>query len=135
MLAVNSALKPLAQPGIVPGGVMAIDSDPKIIYCFEGIDLLLFRNAPLIYFSRVPEAVFAIWPEPRLVAFSDHPASALSTDLDYVIEAYRLNMKGQVSEHLVKTDRLTYPGSRQGFRGTGSENHFAFDNCHKRARM
>jgi hypothetical protein len=73
LLAVNSALKPLAQAGIVPDAVMAIDSDPKIISCFEGVDLLLFENVPLIYFPRVPEAVLAIWPGPRLVAFSEHP--------------------------------------------------------------
>ena len=109
LLAVNSALKPLAQAGIVPDAVVAIDSDPKIISCFEGIDLLLFKNAPLIYFSRVPEAVFAIWPEPRLVAFSEHPASALSTALECVIEAYRLNMEGQASEQLVKLMDLLTP--------------------------
>ena len=64
---------------------------------------------PLIYFSRVLEAVLAIWPEPRLVAFSDHPASALSTALEHVIEAYRLNMEGQISEHLVKLIDLLTP--------------------------
>jgi hypothetical protein len=73
LLAVNSALKPLAQAGIVPDAVVAIDSDPKIISCFEGIDLHLFENVPLIYFPRVPKTILAIWPGPRLVAFSEHP--------------------------------------------------------------
>lgn len=74
LLAVNSALIPLAKAGIVPDAVVAIDSDPKIISCFEGIDLHLFENVPLIYFPKVPEAVLAIWPGPRLVAFSEHPS-------------------------------------------------------------
>lgn len=55
--------------------VVAIDSDPKIISCSEGTYLHLFENVPLIYFPRVPEAVLAIWPRPRLVVFSKHPAS------------------------------------------------------------
>jgi hypothetical protein len=37
-----------------------------------------------------------------------HPASAVSTALEEVVEAYRLGMEGQASEHLVKLiDLLT----------------------------
>lgn len=103
LLAVNSAVRPLTKAGIVPDAVMAMDSDPKIISCFEGIDLLLFENVPLIYFPRVPKTVLAIWPGPRLVAFSEHPASALSTNLEHV------GMEGQASEQLVKLIDLLTP--------------------------
>jgi hypothetical protein len=38
-----------------------------------------------------------------------HPASAVSTALEEVVEAYRLGMEGQASEHLVKLIDLLTP--------------------------
>jgi len=72
LVAVNSALKPLAQAGIVPDAAVAIDPDPKILSCLEGYDLECFHNVPLVYFPRVPETVLAGWPGPRLTAYSGH---------------------------------------------------------------
>lgn len=73
LIAVNSALKPLAQAGIIPDVAMVIDDDPKIISCFRGYDQTAFEHVPLIYFPRVPGSVLSIWPGPRLAAYSDHP--------------------------------------------------------------
>jgi hypothetical protein len=38
-----------------------------------------------------------------------HPASAVGTALEEVVEAYRLGMEGQASEHLVKLIDLLTP--------------------------
>jgi hypothetical protein len=38
-----------------------------------------------------------------------HPGSAVSTALEEVVEAYRLGMEGQASEHLVKLIDLLSP--------------------------
>jgi hypothetical protein len=38
-----------------------------------------------------------------------HPAPAVSTTLEKVVEAYRLGMEGQASEHLVKLIDLLTP--------------------------
>lgn len=73
LLAVNSALKPLARAGIIPDAVVVIDDDPKIISCFQDYDLSPLKKTPLIYFPRVPESVLEVWPGPRLCAYANHP--------------------------------------------------------------
>ena len=62
------------------------------------------------------------------------PASAVSTALEEVVEAYRLGMEGQASEPLVKLIDLLTPSSRQRSARNGSENHAAVGKCHKRDR-
>ena len=72
LVAVNSALKPLAQAGIYPDVVVVIDDDPKILSCFEGFDLSPSVGTSLVYFPRVPAEVLELWPGPRLAAYADH---------------------------------------------------------------
>lgn len=72
LIAVNSALKPLAQAGIVPDVAVVVDPDPKILSCFEGYETDCFADVPLVYFPRVPETVPAVWPGPRFAAYARH---------------------------------------------------------------
>ena len=74
LIAVNSAIKPLTQAGIYPDVVVVIDDDPKILTCFQDLDLEPLKAVPLVYFPRVPTDVLKLWPGPRLTSYADHPS-------------------------------------------------------------
>ena len=74
LIAVNSALKPLAQAGIIPDVTITIDDNPKIISCFQDYPLSGFKLVPMVYFPRVHKQVLKIWPGPRLTAYAEHPS-------------------------------------------------------------
>jgi hypothetical protein len=129
LVAVNSALKPLAREGIVPDVAVVIDSDPKIISCFEGYDLERFRGVPLVYFPRVPNAVPAIWPGPRLVAYSGHasyeaiskkyPRGRLFSSGSVLHTAVDLAVRMGAAEVILFGADLAFPGGIRYARGAG----------------
>ncbi len=129
LVAVNSALKPLARAGIVPDIAVVIDPDPKILSCFEGVDPEGFQDVPLVYFPRVPETVPAIWPGPRLAAYSGHasyeainqkyPRSKLFSSGSVLHTAVDLAVRmGAAAVILFGTD-LAFPGGIKYARGAG----------------
>jgi hypothetical protein len=74
LVAVDSALKPLAAAGIVPDAVVAVDPHPEdVLKQFAGFDLAPFSATPLVYFPCVHREVLDLWPGPRLTAYPDHP--------------------------------------------------------------
>ncbi len=74
LIAVDSALKPLAAAGIVPDAVVAVDAHPEnVLKLFTGFDMAPFSAIPMIYFPCVHPDVLKLWPGPRLTAYPEHP--------------------------------------------------------------
>ncbi len=73
LFAVDAALKPLMQNGIVPDVVVTIDGAPDHIIKLFDVDLSLLANTPLVYFPIVHRAVMEHWPGPRYAAYSNSP--------------------------------------------------------------
>lgn len=70
LIAASSALRPLAQAGVVPDLVVVIDgAKDLVLQHFDGLDLSVYKDVPLIYFPRVHRHVLQSWPGPRLTAF------------------------------------------------------------------
>jgi len=74
LIAVDAALKPLLQAGIVPNIVVSIDAHREgVLSLFEGIDHETGRSMTLVYFPVVHKDVLQLWPGKRLTAYSDSP--------------------------------------------------------------
>jgi hypothetical protein len=129
IVAVNSALKPLAQAGITPDVALVVDPDPKIMASFQGFDLSLFENIPLVYFPRVPKAVLEYWPGPRLTAYSKHPCYAplgqthpkgeLFASGSALHSAVDLGVKMGAASIILFGADLAFPGGQQYAEGAG----------------
>lgn len=77
IIAVDAALKPLMNAGIVPDIVVAIDGHADIYdLFFSTLDLTLLKNSALIYFPVVQTELLRHWPGHRYVAYSEAPIYA-----------------------------------------------------------
>lgn len=68
LIAVDAALKPLAQHGILPDVVVAIDEKSKSLDFFK-FDLTGLKDTRLVYFPAIGNEILRIWPGPRLAAY------------------------------------------------------------------
>jgi len=71
LIAVDAALKPLLQAGVVPDIVVSVDALEKgIAPYFEQADLKVCSEKFLVYFPVTPTVVLKLWPGKRFVADS-----------------------------------------------------------------
>lgn len=74
LIAVDAALRPLTQAGIVPDVVVTIDGDAEVVGRFlREADLSGCDEIPLVYFPTVHQGVLQTWPGPRYAAYSSAP--------------------------------------------------------------
>lgn len=74
LLAVDTAVRPLAAAGIRPDLVVCVDgSRDEVLALFQGFDLAGFTQTPLVYFPRVHRDVLTLWPGPRFAAYAASP--------------------------------------------------------------
>ena len=73
IIAVDSALKPLMNAGIVPDIVVAIDPAGDYVGTHLGIDSSIGKYIKLVYFPVVRNDVLTAWPGLRYMAVPDHP--------------------------------------------------------------
>ena len=79
LVAVDTALRPLAAAGLRPDLVVCVDgARDEVMALFSGFDLAPFSETPLIYFPRVHRDVLTRWPGPRYGAYA---ASAIYREL------------------------------------------------------
>lgn len=77
LIAVDAAVKPLMEAGIIPDIVVAIDGHADIYdLFFAGVDLPLLKNAALVYFPVVQRETLSHWPGSRYLAYSASPLYA-----------------------------------------------------------
>jgi hypothetical protein len=77
LIAVDAALKPLTEAGVVPEVVVTLDAKKQAIErFFREADLELCRTSTLVYFPMVHPAALSLWPGRRLAAFSSAPVYA-----------------------------------------------------------
>lgn len=77
LVAVDAALKPLTDAGIVPEVVVTIDAVKKSIErFFREADLTACRFSTLVYFPLVHPEALSLWQGRRLAAFSSAPVYA-----------------------------------------------------------
>lgn len=71
LIAVDAALKPLVEAGIIPDVVVSIDAHRQgVLSFFQGIDQRLGASILLVYFPIVHGDVLRLWPGKRLTAYS-----------------------------------------------------------------
>jgi hypothetical protein len=74
IIAVDAALKPLLQAGIVPDVVVAIDGHADVYdLFFADVDRTLLKDSTLVYFPVVQHETLKHWPGPRYCAYSRSP--------------------------------------------------------------
>lgn len=74
LVAVDTAVRPLATAGIRPDVVVCVDgSRDEVLALFQGFDLAGFAETPLVYFPRVHRDVLTLWPGPRYAAYAASP--------------------------------------------------------------
>lgn len=74
LLAVDTAVRPLAAAGIRPDLVVCVDgSRDEVLALFNGFDLASFIKTPLVYFPRVHRDVLTLWPGPRFASYAPSP--------------------------------------------------------------
>ncbi len=144
LIAVNSALKPLAQAGITPDVAITIDADPKIQSCFTGDNLQAFASVPMVYFPRVPQQVLTAWPGPRLTAYAEHssyaeisqkyPRGKLFSSGSVLHPAVDLAVQMGAAEIILFGADLAFPGGQKYTQGAGwgetdqqSKRHWVLD--------
>lgn len=66
LVAVDAAVLPLAQIGIIPDIIVSIDPIAKNLFQ----DLEKYKNTPLVYFPVLDADFLDTWPGPRYVAYS-----------------------------------------------------------------
>jgi len=72
LIAVDAALKPLLQAGIVPEVVVSIDHlKDGVVPLFNHVSLTKCTKTSLVYFPVTPPHVLALWPGERFVAYSN----------------------------------------------------------------
>jgi hypothetical protein len=77
IIAVDAALKPLMQAGIVPDVVVTIDGHADVYdLFFADVDLTLLRDSALVYFPVVQCQTLRHWPGRRFAAWSNAPIYA-----------------------------------------------------------
>ncbi|ABA88394.1 protein of unknown function DUF115 [Syntrophotalea carbinolica DSM 2380] len=77
IIAVDAALKPLLQAGIVPEVVVTIDGHADVYdLFFADVDLALLRESALVYFPVVQNQTLQHWPGRRYAAWSKAPIFA-----------------------------------------------------------
>ncbi|MFT7005690.1 MAG: hypothetical protein ACJAXJ_000189 [Colwellia sp.] len=91
IIAVDTAIKPMTKAGIIPDIIVSIDPDEK--KSFEGLDLDIFRNTPLIYFPVVKNDLLSSWKGPKYTAYS---MSQLYTAVNELYPRGRLYCCGSV---------------------------------------
>jgi hypothetical protein len=73
LIAVDAALKPLADTGIHPDIVLSIDMSLEgVMPFFQGFSLGAFTSTPLVYFPAVHAEILNLWPGPRLTAYPEN---------------------------------------------------------------
>lgn len=73
LIAVDAALKPLLNQGIVPDMVVTIDGVRDHIMALFAVDMAYFVRTPLVYFPIVHGDVLRRWPGPRYAAYASSP--------------------------------------------------------------
>lgn len=74
LVAVDTAVRPLAAAGLRPDLVVCVDgSRDEVLALFDGFDLAAFSATPLVYFPRVHRDVLTRWPGPRYAAYAAAP--------------------------------------------------------------
>jgi hypothetical protein len=68
VVAVTTALVPLAQAGIIPDVTIAIDHKFDLIEHFKGLDMAQYEKVPFVYVPCVHKGALHAWPGPRHVA-------------------------------------------------------------------
>lgn len=77
IIAVDAALKPLLQAGIVPDVVVSIDGHADVFdLFFADADLGLLKDSALVYFPVVQNETLRHWPGRRYAAWSKAPLYA-----------------------------------------------------------
>jgi hypothetical protein len=73
VIAVDAALKPLFENGIVPDFVLGIDPDRDMMLAYLDFFNENMKNTPLVYFPIVHRDVLHHWKGPRYAAYSNSP--------------------------------------------------------------
>ena len=73
VIAVDAALKPLLENGVIPDYVVCADPIRDSIFAYLDIDSKSLENTPLIYFPIVHKDVLQHWKGPRYAAYSHSP--------------------------------------------------------------
>lgn len=68
LVAVDAAVKPLINNGIMPDIVVSIDPVAKKL--FEDVNMSYFKKVPLVYFPVISESLLSAWQGPRYTAYS-----------------------------------------------------------------
>lgn len=70
LLAVDGALKPLLDEGIIPDVVVSVDDNRETILRYFQIDLDACRDAVLVYTPLVHNDILQLWPGRRLTTYT-----------------------------------------------------------------
>jgi hypothetical protein len=74
LIAVDAAVKPLLEAGIIPDIVVAIDGHAEIFdLFFANLDRKLLNQSALVYFPVVQHETLSNWPGQRFAAYSNAP--------------------------------------------------------------
>lgn len=68
LIAVDAAVLPLTNYGIMPDIIVSIDPIAKKL--FDDLDMTMFKSIPLIYFPIVQTTLLTSWQGPRFTAYS-----------------------------------------------------------------
>lgn len=108
VIAVDAALKPLLENGVVPDYVVSVDPMRDSIFAYLDIDPEKLGNTPLVYFPIVHRDVLQHWKGPRYVAYSSSP---IYEDISRIAPKSRLFSAGSVLHPAV--DLAVKMGARQ----------------------
>jgi len=129
LIAVDAALKPLTQAGVVPDVVVSIDFLVEAIGpFFREADLSACDNRTLVYFPSSPLGVLHTWPGKRFVAYSNAimyrdvrrrlPRAALFSAGSVIHPAVDLAVRMGASQVVLFGADFAYPGGRSHVAGS-----------------
>lgn len=94
LIAVDAAVKPLLEAGVIPDIVVAIDGHAEIYdLFFAKLDLKLLNRSALVYFPVVQHETLLNWPGQRYAAYSNAP---IFTDISIRYPKLQLFSSGSV---------------------------------------
>ena len=87
LVAVDAALLPLVQAGIIPHFVVSIDPLPGVARFYD-TELSRLSGCAMVYFPSVDPDVIARWPHERFIAVSTHERYTRYPELDGVARLF-----------------------------------------------